>query len=93
MSSTTFNQFQAKIQAAKRRIEENGQNFIDAVSPITTVDAGELEKLVTVDTEELKKLETEMGEKLKAEFTESVGGEEIEEETEGGDSSQVENTD
>ncbi len=93
MSSTTFNQFQAKIQDAKKRIKENGQNFIDAVSTVTTVDAEELEKLVAVDTEELKKLETEMGEKLKAEFSESVGGEETEEETEEGDSAQVENTD
>ncbi len=93
MSATTFNQFQSKIKDAKKRIKENGEQFITTITSLAPDAAVGLDELVTVDTEELKKLETEMGEKLKAEFTESVGGEEIEEETEEGDSSQVENTD
>jgi hypothetical protein len=93
MSDTTFNQFQAKIRDAQKRIQAHGEQFVSAVNTLPGSISASLDELVVVDAEELKKLEAEMGTKLKEEFKELTGSEEVEEPTEEETPSEVEKTD
>jgi hypothetical protein len=81
----TFNQFQAKIKDAKKRVEERGRALGEIAASMPDISLSEIEQLVTVDTDELKKLEKDLGEELKADFSTTVEPESVEEEKEGGD--------
>lgn len=76
----TFNQFQAKIKDAKKRVEERGRALGEIAASMSDISLNEIEQLVTVDADELKKLEKDLGEKLKADFSTTVEPDPVEEE-------------
>ncbi len=86
----TFNQFQAKIKDAKKRVEERGQALGEIAASLPDISLNEIEQLVTVDADELKKLEKDLGEKLKADFSTTVEPDPVEEEEIGGDNDSAE---